>query len=220
MILPTLSTPPTHEEVQAVFKHYAVAYDLMESIQNPRPHREANPRLLPKGDQKTGCIGEYWAMRYARSIWENETECFSFGHHSQKGWDIEVKISGKEPRYIQVKTASEFGKGKLGAIRRPDRSVKDRKGKTLPDYWDELWIIHLDRTLFPIGFWRIEGPDDIAWPETPTLSAAAASGETQVNIIRGKTVPSLAGDRTRPWITKSLPNQIEKFRTRLGLSLD
>ncbi|MEO8613698.1 MAG: hypothetical protein ABI600_01040 [Luteolibacter sp.] len=218
MTLPSLSTPPTHDDVQAVFKYYAAAYVLMESIQHPKQKPDRSSRLLPTGDQKTGCIGEYWAMRYARAVWQPlGDECTSFGHHSQKGWDISVKVNNQLTKYIQVKTASAFGKGKLGAIRRPDSLVKERKGRKLPDYWDELWILYLGKDFLPVGFWRIEDPSVIMWQEVDPTSPSTAGEISASREMRGKTVPSLAGKQTRPWTTEPLSDQIASFRNLVGL---
>lgn len=98
-----ISSPPNDDEIRAVFEYYAGAYELMERIQKPDPQPDAHERLLPTGDQKTGCIGEYWAMRYARR--QFKTHKCHFGHHSQQGWDIAVQ--GTSTR-IQVKTVSHF----------------------------------------------------------------------------------------------------------------
>ncbi len=150
MTLPSISNPPTHDEVQAVFKHYAAAYALMESIQNPKSISEESSSLLPRGDQKTGCIGEYWAMRHARKQWPNNN-C-SFGHHSQAGWDIAV---GQSQNRIQVKTVSEWSKTRsLSPIHCRNTPPDNAPDDWAP--WTALWLIYLNKDLHPTGFWRIK----------------------------------------------------------------
>jgi hypothetical protein len=78
-----------------------------------------------------------------------------FGHHSQKGWDIKVERPGGETLYVQVKTASEFGSGKLSKIC-PPSSRRARAGEDeVPDYWNRLWLIWLDRQLCPETLWML-----------------------------------------------------------------
>ena len=141
--------------VQAVFKSYAAAYALMESIQHPDPAPADALRLLPTGDQKTGCIGEYWAMRYARKQWPNNN-C-SFGHHSQTGWDIAVEQTDTR---IQVKTVSEWSQTRsLSPIH-----AQETRPAGAPDTWarwSDLWLIYLSEGLHPIGFWQLKRGDVI-----------------------------------------------------------
>jgi hypothetical protein len=150
MISPSLSFPPNHDQVQAVFKHYAAAYALMESLQNPDPLPQEVSRLLPTGDQKTGCIGEYWAMRFARKKF-GPVQCH-FGHHSQQGWDIAVR--GAQTR-VQIKTVSEWSKTRTLS---PIHAQRERPDNAPADWapWTDLWLVYLNNDLFPIGFWQLK----------------------------------------------------------------
>lgn len=150
MSLTSLSSSPTHDEILAAFKQYAVAYGLIESIQNPDAAPQEVTRLLPTGDQKTGCIGEYWAMRFARKRF-GQDKC-RFGNHSQHGWDI--AIQGSRTR-IQIKTVSEWSKSRALS---PIHAQKERPEKAPDDWapWTDLWLIHLNKDLFPTGFWQLK----------------------------------------------------------------
>lgn len=153
MSRPKISSTPSHTEVQAVFKRYAMLYARMERLQHPRIAVVETERLLPTGDQKTGCIGEYWAMRYARSRWPRKT-CV-FGSHSEHGWDIHVRASTLR---IQVKTVSAWSNSKTTTpIHHPD--LKPKKPRKDWKGWSDLWLIYLDTNLYPAGFWRLKAKD-------------------------------------------------------------
>ena len=127
--------------------NYATAYADLEKFQQQEPNQDPHLRPLPKGDQKTSCIGEYYALQFAqtREGWE-EAHC-SFAPNSQKGWDIKVQQSEEVIR-IQVKTVSEFGQGKLSPIH--------RNGDDPDLNWDRLWLLFLDTTLRPVLFWELD----------------------------------------------------------------
>jgi len=116
---------------------YAKAYEALEEVQH------SDNSWMPPGDQKTGCIGEYYAFVYLKATRPDCT--IKFGNHSQKGWDIEV--NGTTDAKIQVKTTSSFSKG--------------RKLTPIHDGWDELFIFYLNRSLRPEGFWIIDDPSII-----------------------------------------------------------
>src|SRR4051812_17533497 len=105
-----MSLEPDHLSIQVVIAQFAEAYQALENLQQRETAKPPHEALLPrKGDQKTGLIGEYWAIRYAREAFHGGA--ISFGGHSEKGWDLKVEIDGTKPHYIQVKTASAFGDG-------------------------------------------------------------------------------------------------------------
>lgn len=123
-----------HSNIQNVIRNYADAYAELQKLQDSEPS-------LPGGDQKTGCIGEYYAYLYLKSL-HGESN-LQYGGHSEKGWDIEV--STNPPIRVQVKTVSAFSK---------TRTISPiHKG------WDHLFIVYLNKQLFPEGFWIIETND-------------------------------------------------------------
>ena len=121
----------SHQDIQSAISEYAQAYDRLQKLQDSMP-------WIPGGDQKTGCIGEYYAYLYLLSLYDETL--LNFGGHSEKGWDIEI---AKNPTIrVQVKTVSAFSKTKtISPI---------HKG------WDELHIIYLSKSLVPEGFWVIK----------------------------------------------------------------
>ena len=121
----------SHQDLQSAIAEYAQAYERLQKLQESMPS-------IPGGDQKTGCIGEYYAYLYLLSL--HDEKLLSYGSHSEKGWDI--KIAQDKPRRIQVKTVSAFSK---------TRTISPiHKG------WDELYIIYLSKNLKPEGFWIIK----------------------------------------------------------------
>lgn len=144
-----------HLSIERAIVAFAQAYEALDNLQAHEARKEAHTALLPpKGDQKTGLIGEYWAIRYARSAFPNATA--EFGGHSQKGWDFKLLRKRSKPTYIQLKTASEFGNGKLSAICKPSKRRLAGEGEELPDYWDKLWLLWLDRRLMPVVLWMFK----------------------------------------------------------------
>src|SRR5262245_15690110 len=98
--------PDIHNDIEKAIEDYARAYQRLEDLQTLEAEKPSCERLLPqKGDQKTGLIGEYWAIRYARLIFPDAMVVF--GGHSQKGWDFKVIRERRRPLYIQLKTVSE-----------------------------------------------------------------------------------------------------------------
>jgi len=124
----------SHQDIQSAIAEYAQAYDRLQKLQEEMP-------WLPGGDQKTGSIGEYYAYLYLLSLYDES--CLSYGSHSEKGWDI--KVEGESTSYVQVKTVSAFSK---------TRAISPiHKG------WDELYILYLNKSLKPEGFWIIDDRD-------------------------------------------------------------
>lgn len=151
----------SHRDIEKAVEDFAHAYRRLEELQTREGVKPPHERFLPqKGDQKTGLIGEYWAIRYARRVFSDAT--VEFGGHSQKGWDFKVIRTRHSPLYIQLKTASEFGNGKLSPICKPSRQPSAENGDELADYWDELWLLWLDKCLRPVVLWRFN-PDQVAF---------------------------------------------------------
>jgi len=150
-----------HRSIEKAIASFAQAYEALENLQALEARKDAREALLPqRGDQKTGLIGEYWAIRYARAIFKDATVIFA--GHSQKGWDLKVVGPRTSTRYIQIKTVSDFGEGKLSPICSPSKK-KEADGKPdMADYWDELWLLRLDRQFQPIVLWRLK-PEHVAF---------------------------------------------------------
>ncbi len=135
----------SHRNIQEAIFKYAEAYDQLQELQDTTP-------WIPGGDQKTGCIGEYYVYTYLSTLYPEEQ--LSFGSHSEKGWDIEISESPR--RRIQVKTVSGYSKTRtISPIHRG---------------WDELFILYLDRQLRPEGFWIIR--DNTIFREKEVIAGA------------------------------------------------
>ncbi|PCJ33712.1 MAG: hypothetical protein COA75_14880 [Cellvibrionales bacterium] len=116
--------------ISIAIEGYAKAYKNLEALQK-------TVASIPKGDQKTGCIGEYYSYRYLQHT--NPNSLLAYGSHSEKGWDIEIKSSGLR---VQVKTVSAYSK---------TRTISPiHKG------WDILHILYLNTALKPEGFWVVK----------------------------------------------------------------
>ncbi len=131
----------SHSEILSAISKYATAYENLHRLQDTLA-------WIPGGDQKTGCIGEYYAFLYLLQRWGEDR--LSYGSHSEKGWDI--RIAGDPPTLVQVKTVSAFS--------------KTRTISPIHQGWDELYIIYLSREMEPEGFWIIEDKDIFNGQET------------------------------------------------------
>ncbi|NWJ41070.1 MAG: hypothetical protein HXX12_08890 [Geothrix sp.] len=160
-----------HSKILKAIRTYAHAYAELQHLQDTHPS-------IPGGDQKTGCIGEYYAYLYLAKI--HGVDKLRYGSHSEKGWDIEIAVD--PPVRIQVKTVSGFSKTRtISPIHRG---------------WDQLFIVYLSRELNPEGFWIIEnanifGKSDqltglkCCHPSKPsTGSASLPFGENRVNKLQ------------------------------------
>lgn len=149
------------ENIRQAVKSYAEAYRLLEKLQKAEKDYAESEQLLPwHGDQKTGLIGEYWAIQFARHLYPNAISV-RFSRTNQKGWDIGIQLPhSNSERLVQVKTTSSFSKtGRLSPVHSP-RSIHV-EGEA-HESWDELWVVQLDEKLFPIGFWSLNEEDLIA----------------------------------------------------------
>ena len=118
-------------EIYRAIAAYATAYGRLQGLQ-----RRKGP--IPPGDQKTGCIGEFYAYLYLQAKYPEAI--LSYGQHSEKGWDIKV-VSPERTWRVQVKTVSEY--------------ALTRSISPIHCGWDELFVILLGKDLTPKGFWRI-----------------------------------------------------------------
>ena len=141
-----------HKSIQEAIAAYAEGYERLEKLQQAENEQPVADRLLPgKGDQKTGLIGEYWALHYARYTYPSAT--ITLAGHSQKYWDLYIAAPESPPLYVQVKTVSKFGQGKLSPIHQPNNATSAKTSQT-SGTWNELWILHLDWRLQPLALWR------------------------------------------------------------------
>ena len=101
--------------------------------------------MIPEGDQKTGCIGEFYAYLY-RAAQHPDAE-INYGNHSQSGWDIHVRRDRGDYK-VQVKTVSAYS--------------RTRGMSPIHHGWDELFILYLDRQFTPRGFWIITDTEIVA----------------------------------------------------------
>lgn len=115
--------------IAEAIEEYAKAYERLQSLQETEPS-------IPEGDQKTGCIGEYYSYRYLSSLHSKSN--LEYGSTVQAGWDIKIVNSGVK---VQVKTVSAYSKTKtISPIHRG---------------WDILHLVYLSRALWPEGFWVV-----------------------------------------------------------------
>jgi hypothetical protein len=96
------------EELVSIITEYSKAYIKLEQFQ------EEHSKIIPKGDQKTGVIGEFFGLKILKETYPKLDVELST-NHSQKGFDVIIK--GDSIQHIQIKTISEFSeKGKSSKI--------------------------------------------------------------------------------------------------------
>lgn len=119
-------------DIQKVIRSYAKAYSSLQEYQE-------NSSLIPIGDQKTGCIGEFYVYLFLENKFPKAT--VNYGNHSQKGWDIKITNPDKKFITVQVKTVSAYS--------------KSRTMSPIHHGWNELHLVYLDRNLQPEGYWIV-----------------------------------------------------------------
>ncbi len=129
--------PNVLTDIKCAIDQYAKAYLALEGLQ------DRFPDWLPKGDQKTGIIGEFYAKVYLAARYPGAE--IHFGGHSQTGWDLVVKQEQKIK--VQVKTVSAHS--------------SSRRLTPIHPGWDVLYLMYLGRDLCPKGFWVIDDPNII-----------------------------------------------------------
>ncbi|MCX6844266.1 MAG: hypothetical protein NTX53_18550 [candidate division WOR-3 bacterium] len=147
--------PGVGQAVKRVFdtiRKYADAYWEMEQLQPriwKRLHGADTIAPLPRGDQKTGVVAEFYSLLYAGHAYPRAAVSLAGG---KKHWDIEVRYSRSRVRKIQVKAVSAHsGTRRVSPI---------HKG------WHELYLLWLDEELWP-GYFRIIDASSIkseSWP--------------------------------------------------------
>lgn len=89
-------------EIIAAIDRYASAYRALQELQ------DSHTEFLTVGDQKTGVIGEFYALLFLKNRFPNASITYS-ENPSQTGWDIEVVVPNRpDPLRVQVKTVSEY----------------------------------------------------------------------------------------------------------------
>lgn len=215
--------PNRVEAIEKAIRAYAEAYQKLDRLQIQESPKNSDKRsdspgpsecLIPRGDQKTGAIGEFYAVRYARSRWKGAEVVF--GNHSQKGWDLKVSESDGTKIYIQVKTASAFGEGKLGNIPKPTRSKTKGDKRELPNYWDQLWVLYLDEKLQPSGFW-IFGDGDLDWTKQ---GKPKKSPRRNSDTLSGKSVPCRLSESSHRWFKRNPECRLSELLAALSSPTD
>ena len=118
------------KEFQKIVENYAQVYTAFEEFQ------KKNYKILPKGDQKTGVIGEAYIYQYLNKQGKDP----KLGTASEKAWDIKDKDNIK----YQVKTVSDYSNTK--------RISPIHKG------WNYLFLVHLTKELRPDRVLLVESP--------------------------------------------------------------
>ena len=128
---------------------YAQAYASFQQLQDDHPD------YLPVGDQKTGVVGEFFGLLYARSIYPSAQVTYST-NPSETGWDLNVSgDNAVQDLTIQVKAVSRYSK---------TRAISP----VFPG-WDHLYLVYLGYDLMPEGFWVVS--DSNIFRGRPSLTA-------------------------------------------------
>lgn len=168
------------EKILEAIQNYGLAYGALQTIQEESD-------LIPEGDQKTGCIGEFYVYQYLARHYLGAD--LKYGDHSQQGWDIDVNC-GTGNYKVQVKTVSAYS--------------KTRGMSPLHDGWDKLFVVYLDRSFEPQGFWIIDHTKRIfCKKKAPLKGLRCPHPDTEKNQPGSKSI--CFGD-----------NQIEKLRWALN----
>jgi hypothetical protein len=136
------------KEIVNAIGRYATAYAELNDLQE-RESKKEEDQMIPIGDQKTGCIGEFYVYLFLLQELKDGQQ-IKFGKHSQEGWDLRIEKKSNQTviKNIQVKTISAYAKGrKLSPIHLSDELVKENL---------YLYVLHLDDSFYPDGFWVIE----------------------------------------------------------------
>lgn len=142
-----MSKNSREEQIKSAICEYANAYAKLEDLQ------KADNPLIPRCDQKTGAIGEFYAMQYAKYKFPSALS-IKFSSPSQHAWDICIlDKNGKETK-IQVKTVSGFSETSTMS--------------PLHSGWDELWLLRLNKSFTPEGFWCVKDKSIVGKEKTLT----------------------------------------------------
>lgn len=163
------------QELFDAIDQYAEAYARLEKLQRSRT------REIPKGDQKTGVIAEFFARIYAKHRFPGAT--LDFGSTSEHAWDIKVLRVGQPDLKVQVKAVSAH-------------SQTSRVSPIHPG-WHQLWLMRLDERLRAQALWVFEA-QSTPWSSKllknctmPTLGKPN-SGSAELRGGANETAPFLA----------------------------
>ena len=148
-----------HETLLKAIKCYAIAYEKLDDLQ-----KENGGKNIPIGDQKTGSVGEFYALHALRQRSPDTADLIQLSNNpSEKGWDIVDKSNGEEIKY-SVKTTSEYSASRsLSKIKRND--------------WQFLILVYLDKYLKPIYIAQFKESDIF-------------EGDTKDAVLTGKIAPN------------------------------
>lgn len=121
------------KSIKRAIQKYAGAYQSLEALQ------QKHVKLLQKGDQKTGVIGEFYSLLFLKNEYPKAN--IEYAKSGQKGWDLRVVEKGKTDLRVQVKTVSEYS--------------KTRRISPIHKGWDDLFLLFVDKRLSPSGFWSV-----------------------------------------------------------------
>ena len=149
------STPFNEVDFETAIEQYATAYERLDRIQKSQSEwngKDGKYKLIPVGDQKTGAIGEYYALKYLRKHLKGSDDTVFIGKNpSQAGWDIvhckNDSACCKNPNEYahenchkySVKTVSSYSDAASCLVNFAAESV-----------WSYLIIVRLDKCFRPI----------------------------------------------------------------------
>jgi hypothetical protein len=131
--------------IREAIKEYSIAYNKFEVLQIQE--EQLKDRLLPKGDQKTGVIGEFYALQYLKKTNPN-CDISLVKNHSQEAYDLKI-----DERRISVKTVSEWSQERKINLKSYFKSIKKTENKEFESV--DLIVISLTKNLTPDGIWFI-----------------------------------------------------------------
>jgi hypothetical protein len=155
--------------IQKAIAVYAVAYAQLQWWQ------EYHSQLIPPGDQKTGCIGEFYVYLYLMSKYPGIS--VTYAPPSNKAWDIAVWLPDRV-LHIQTKTFSAYS--------------RTRRLSPVHHGWDELYVVYLSRAFQPIGFWIIS---DTSIVSAMTPRAGLAGPKIEETAVDQKAHPLFGKNR-------------------------
>ncbi len=125
------------DKIEKAIAKYAKAYNTLEGLQ--KSEQDLPDRLIPIGDQKTGAIGEFYAVRYLKEKYPGaEVKLKPSSNHRI---DIDVTVNGHTTT-VQVKTVSH--------------NSKTRTLSPLHGGYDELHLILLEKDFTVAHYWVTE----------------------------------------------------------------
>ena len=127
---------PRITRIKKAIADYAVAYNRLEKLQ--RSENQEADQLIPIGDQKTGAIGEFYAVTYLRAKHSKANVVLKPPSNHQV--DIDLIEKGKTKR-VQVKTVSRYSQ---------TRTISQIHGG-----YDELHLVLLDEEMRVVRYWII-----------------------------------------------------------------